>query len=685
MRKKNITIISIFLLCLILSPFCLQATSKIPKKIKGKYRTFLNEVGPIITPRESKAFYSLKNDGERDEFIQLFWSQRDPTPLTPENEFRQEYAQRLQYVERRFGREEGKPGWATERGRFYLILGAPKTIDQIDGSGKLYPTELWFYSLSPKYGVPPNFNLVFYKPYGTEFILYSPNHDGPQAIIGAFSGDIKDNYTAYKYIKMWAPELAPATISLIPTKRGQEEHTAPLENIQLIANITDMPRKQVNEDYVEMYYKLKYRVDVDISLQFTKSKTITFISPGRDKKMMFLNLVIQPEKFSIENYNNKYYTKLNIVFNLYDKKTDKKIFTFNKDQHMSFGQDMIKKISKKKINIALKYPLIPGKELKYLLYIKNYASNEFFMHESEINTPDPEEKPYIVDMVLANHYKTPSLYSINRSFQIGDRNIFPSVGKVFFSGDNPFVTLGVNNPTDKEIDVDISYYNEEEKTKVPVKTLKAKSSDISHLFINLASVIKKYGYKKLVAELRSDNILLDSKDYTILYSPLRNPHNTPFSIHVNFPELTPSNVYYYLGSQYFNLDEINKAGYYIDRSINMKKSTRAKILKVKLFYAKKQFSEGLRYLMSAISEDKLTDEVNYLKFIGYLKTGNLPEAEKTGDKLFNNYFVNVEFLNTMGNLCIKIGKLKKANLYFKRSLEIEGSQQKIKDRLNELK
>src|SRR5262249_45352336 len=49
------------------------------------------EVVYIITAEERAAFLSLTNNEERARFIEQFWQRRDPTPGTPENEFKQEH------------------------------------------------------------------------------------------------------------------------------------------------------------------------------------------------------------------------------------------------------------------------------------------------------------------------------------------------------------------------------------------------------------------------------------------------------------------------------------------------------------------------------------------------------------------------------------------------------------------
>jgi GWxTD domain-containing protein len=82
----------------------------------------------IMTKQEKEIFNLLPDKDSRWEFIQDFWDKRDPDPQTEENEFQEEFYQRIQYVNKHFTR--GVPGWKTDRGRIFIYLGAPDKIEQ---------------------------------------------------------------------------------------------------------------------------------------------------------------------------------------------------------------------------------------------------------------------------------------------------------------------------------------------------------------------------------------------------------------------------------------------------------------------------------------------------------------------------------------------------------------------------
>ena len=85
-------------------------------ELKKAYKDWLDkDVTYIITDEERKAFKKLQTDDERERFIEEFWRRRDPDPDTDENEFKEEYYERIAYANEHFS--SGIPGWKSDRGR----------------------------------------------------------------------------------------------------------------------------------------------------------------------------------------------------------------------------------------------------------------------------------------------------------------------------------------------------------------------------------------------------------------------------------------------------------------------------------------------------------------------------------------------------------------------------------------
>ena len=140
-------------------------------ELHGAFKTWLTQdVVWIITDEESKSFRSLSNDEEREAFIENFWLRRNPTPDSPENEFREEHYRRIAYANEHFA--AGKPGWKTDRGHIYISFGKPDSIDShpsggsynrpIDeggGTTSTFPFETWHYRYLE--GIGENIDLEF--------------------------------------------------------------------------------------------------------------------------------------------------------------------------------------------------------------------------------------------------------------------------------------------------------------------------------------------------------------------------------------------------------------------------------------------------------------------------------------------------------------------------------------------
>jgi len=97
------------------------------------YAKWLNEeVVYIITSEERDAFYKLATDDEREMFVKQFWERRNPDPGSQENKYKEEHYRGIAYANARFA--TNRPGWQTDRGLIYIMLGPPDEINPRHGS-----------------------------------------------------------------------------------------------------------------------------------------------------------------------------------------------------------------------------------------------------------------------------------------------------------------------------------------------------------------------------------------------------------------------------------------------------------------------------------------------------------------------------------------------------------------------
>ena len=82
-----------------------------------------HEIGYIATADQLALLSGLAEESQLAEFIEGFWAEWDPTPETPENEFRFEFDQRLEIVKIRYPLFAS--GQKSDRARVYLKYGPP--------------------------------------------------------------------------------------------------------------------------------------------------------------------------------------------------------------------------------------------------------------------------------------------------------------------------------------------------------------------------------------------------------------------------------------------------------------------------------------------------------------------------------------------------------------------------------
>lgn len=107
----------------------------------------------IARPSEMETFNALNATGKAN-FMAQFWKDRDPTPETPVNEFRDEHLRRLNFANERFsvGFRDRTDGWRTDQGRVYIIYGPPDQVDRFPFTSGREAAEKWNYEALPNQG-----------------------------------------------------------------------------------------------------------------------------------------------------------------------------------------------------------------------------------------------------------------------------------------------------------------------------------------------------------------------------------------------------------------------------------------------------------------------------------------------------------------------------------------------------
>jgi len=135
----------------------------------------------IITKEEDKAYKTLKTEQERATFIDIFWRRRDPSPKTEYNEFKEKFRNRCLDAGRLYS-ETTTPGWKTDMGKVYILVGPPDEMvrDRVPRAGR--GTVIWIYRQPPFPDLAPNTVIAFAKNVQGEYMLSSrPTFDSDVA------------------------------------------------------------------------------------------------------------------------------------------------------------------------------------------------------------------------------------------------------------------------------------------------------------------------------------------------------------------------------------------------------------------------------------------------------------------------------------------------------------------------
>lgn len=101
----------------------------------------------LMSKYQKKQFLSLETGRDREEWIERFWIDLDPTPATDINERKLEHGERVKLARKHFGMKKA-PGW-DKRGEILIRFGMPayrqKTWANISFYSETWPGEVWYY------------------------------------------------------------------------------------------------------------------------------------------------------------------------------------------------------------------------------------------------------------------------------------------------------------------------------------------------------------------------------------------------------------------------------------------------------------------------------------------------------------------------------------------------------------
>lgn len=689
MRKKYKRAISlIFFLGFLVCFLPLDSQKKISvSSLPEKYRKWLEEeVVYIITPLEREVFLQLATDRERDMFIEAFWKHRDPNPSTPENEFKTEHYRRINYANH-FFRESPKPGWRTDRGRMYIILGEPNDIQRFSGKSAIYPCEIWFYQGKTELGLPPAFHLVFFQQGGIgEYRLYSPSKDGPQALLTSYEGDPIDYRAAYEKLREIEPEVANVSLSLIPGEELASIGRPSLSSDILVQRIEITPRRLVEERYAQKFLQYKDIIEVEYTANYIDCDALIKVVES-EREFSFVHLAVEPQRLSIEQIDsNRFFThlKVNVSVTTLDGKM---VYQFDRSVTLNLDREQLAAASRQPFNLHDIFPLVPGR-YRFSILIKNEVSKEFTSFEQILEVPKGEG-PRITPLILG--YKVSrqeGLVNNLKAFRFGQIQIYAQPGRIFSSGDTLFLAFQIKDLAQEDsAKASLRYSLLKDGLEVWSQVKRANEySDWPYIIepLSLTSFAPAHYQIKVSLQLGDREVTTQEEEFDLSH---KTAIPRPWVHSRILPAPSDPLFDFIIGSQLFNLNRLDEAEIYLVRAHAKRPDSPDFSLNLAQVYSQKGEFDKVIDLLAAFLDPKNPPryEIMFSLALAYRKMNQVERALNVIDQAIAHYGLNIHLLNLAGECHLQLGQRAEALLAFQRSLELVPNQPEIRRLVESLK
>lgn len=665
-----------------LAPFPAFSASDTP--LSPVHRKWLEEDVPyIITPKERDVFLELQSDRDRDLFIQAFWNHRDPDKTTPRNEFKEEHARRLAYANAHFRSGSSVPGWKTDRGRIYIVLGEPDSTQTFEGSSELYPVIAWFYQGMSRYDLVDAFHIVFFKDRGVgDYKIYSPTIDGPASLLADHAISPSASSSAYRRLLSIDALLARLSLSPIPGENTFDANPS-LAFDRLLMDVLAVPQKSVRDDYAPQFMKFVGTVDVEYSANYRTSHSSVFVF--RDETgVAFVHFLFELERLALQFWEGKWRTRLDVNVSLTDEKS-RIVYQYEKNVPLELTEDQYAGIRDLSFQFQDAFPAIDG-SFRLQVLAKNEASKEFTILEENIRVAEGVPLP-LAPMVFAYRMEKASSEKKNRgAFRFNEIQLYPVSQNDFTPEDHIIVLTQVSTLTegmDRAGSLRFSIHSDDAVIREwgsPFSLSDSSNSVIEK--ISLRDIPPAYYVLKVaLVNAAGEEIFADKKPFMVSSaSKISRPW-------ISASVLPPVGAPYYphvLGLQFLNSGRPDRAEAFLEAVSEANPGHPAYALDyARSLLAQKKF-DRISAVLAPFSNPP-SPEVQELLARGLHGQGDFSGALALYEEHLTRYGTNFIILNLMGDCYFKLERFAEALQTWERSLSIHAKQPEIRIRVEQLK
>jgi GWxTD domain-containing protein len=418
-----------------------QSLHKLEKELPTPYKQWLNEdVVYIITAAERSTFLRLQTNEEREQFIEQFWLRRDPTPDTPENEFKEEHYRRIAYANEHFA--SGIPGWKTDRGRIYIIWGAPDEIEshptggtyerpEEEGGGETstFPFEQWTYRHMD--GIGDNVMLEFVDTTMTgEYHMTSDpgEKDALAHVPGAGLSELEQEGLSSQADRFTRTDGSTAPLPI----GGEPEQDEEFTRIERFANVMAPPPVKFT-DLEEVVTSRIVRNEIKFNYRFD------FMRITNDTVLVPITVEIPNRQLSFQEKDGVHTATLNLFARI-TTLTERPVQTFEDVIRRDFVDSLLEQSLSGDSIYSKAVPLTPGL-YRLDIVIKDVNSNNVGVINARLAVPPFDDETLNAStLILADQMAPVASNQIGTGqFVIGDTKVRPKLNQSFTS-DQP---LGV--------------------------------------------------------------------------------------------------------------------------------------------------------------------------------------------------------------------------------------------------
>jgi GWxTD domain-containing protein len=416
---------------------------KVEKEVSKIYREWVNkDVKYIITKDEKRAFSELKTDEERENFIENFWRRRDPNPDTEENEYREEYYERIAYANENFA--SGIPGWMTDRGRIYIAWGKPDSVEShpsggaydrptYEGGGQTttYPFEVWFYRHLD--GVGDGLEIEFVDPTGTGEYRIARNAYEKDALATVPGGGLT---TAEQ---LGLSDKSQRQLGAGGTYYGREQDN-PFRRLEILTNLQRPPQVKFS-DLQELAGGTSAVIDnnpLDFDLR------VDFFRQSDDRVITAFTLQADNKELQFESVGGLPTAKMNI-FGRITAVSGKRSGVFEDSVTTTSTVEELSDARDKKSVYQKAYALTPG-TYKVDVVVRDVGTGNRGIRSIGFTVPKYEENKLDTStLILASKLYSTTDKDIGSMFVIGGAKVIPNLSGVYKKGQDVGVYMQIYN------------------------------------------------------------------------------------------------------------------------------------------------------------------------------------------------------------------------------------------------